>query len=402
MEYRPIAPAELQQVWRADEYCFFTEEQDREWFEHRMLPQYLRGMFDADGRLKAALANFPFTVLVEGARIGMGAVAGVASWPEYRREGNVGELMLHLLHEEKEKGVALSALYPFKQSFYRRYGWDVASAWLRHEIPLSELAPYRRSEGVIERCFPGEEDWRVLAELYAAVAARRNGFVVRETESIWKDWVNPQWEPPQYHLHTALWRPEAGARPEGYLLYRFVKDDKGERLLNLWELTATTTAAERGLLGFVAQHDSQVRAAIHRTPRDYPLWHLVENTKDVKSELRSGWMLRFVDMAAAFTARLWRGAPDASFTIGVSDDQLPWNRGTFRLTFEAGHAALVPAPAETPVLAADVRTWVQLYTGLIRPSQAVTTGRLTCTDPAALRTLEYATAGKEMWFYEFF
>jgi predicted acetyltransferase len=122
----------------------------------------------------------------------------------------------------------------------------------------------------------------------------------------------------------------------------------------------------------------------------------------VKTELRSGWMLRMVDLAAAFTARPWRGAPDATFAISVADELLPWNSGTFRLSFEAGHAALVPAPTEMPALAADVRTWVQFYAGFIRPSQAAATGRLTCTDPAALRTLEYATAGKEMWFYEFF
>ncbi|HWH69146.1 MAG TPA: sterol carrier protein domain-containing protein, partial [Candidatus Sulfotelmatobacter sp.] len=116
----------------------------------------------------------------------------------------------------------------------------------------------------------------------------------------------------------------------------------------------------------------------------------------------SGWMLRFVDISEAFAARPWPGAPDARFAIGVVDEHLPWNSGTFRLTFESGRCTLTPAPAETPVLTADQRVWAQIYAGFIQPGQAMATGRLTCTDESALRALSLAAAGKEMWFYEFF
>ncbi|HWI63564.1 MAG TPA: GNAT family N-acetyltransferase [Symbiobacteriaceae bacterium] len=403
MQYRPVTQAEIEKLRRAEEYCFFISPDDYDpWVQRMMQPDYLRGIFGDDGELKAGLVNFPYQMYIGGAKLGMGGIAGVVSWPEHRREGNVGDLLVRLLHEEKEKGIPLSALYPFKQPFYRRYGWEVTAAWLSHEFPPELLAPYRASEGSIRRYAPGDADWRELERIYSAKFAARYGYLVRETEEFWADWVNPLWSRWGNMCHTAVWRPAPDRDPEGYLLYRFWKDDKGEQFFVVKELVALTPAAERGLWGYVAQHDSQVKSVRHRTLRDYPVWHLVENTKEMKSTLQSGWMLRFVDLQAAFEQRPWHGAPDGSFVIGVQDGHLPWNNGTFRLTFAAGRCTLTPAPAETAVLAADQRTWAQLYAGFVQPEVAVGTGKLTCSDNRTLQLLSQAIAGKELWFYEFF
>jgi len=401
MEYRAVKAEEILPLRRAEEYCFYISPADYDPFvERKMAPEHLRGIFGADGELKAGLINFPFKLYMGGARLGMGGIAGVVSWPEYRREGNAGEMLLRLLHEEKEKGVPLSTLYPFKQSFYRRYGWEVASAWLSHLIPMEQLSPYRRAEGAVRRFAPGEADWRALEAIYAAKYATGFGYMVRETETYYGNWVNQLWSKWGSIYHTALWYPAGERQAEGYLLYRIVKEE--HHIFEVKELVALTPAAERGLWGYVAQHDSQVNWVRHRTLRDYPVWHLVENTRDVKSTLNSGWMLRFVDIKAAFEERPWPGAPDGSFVIGVSDAHLPWNHGTFRLAFESGRCSLVPAPTEIPVLTADQRVWAQLYAGFVRPEAAVASGHFSCADEKAMCILSRATAGKEMWFYEFF
>lgn len=398
MQYRTLNADEIQTYIHAEEYCFFIDPKDFQPFiEQKMKPETIRGIVGDDGELKAGLINWPFQVYAGGAKLAMGGVAGVVSWPEHRRGGNVGELLIRLLHEEKEKGVPLSSLYPFKQAFYRQYGWEVASAWLGHEIASAQLAPYRKAEGLVRRFAPGTADWRQLTAIYTAKYSGRFGYVVRETETAWTDWGF--WGAP---THTALWYPHQGAEPQGYMLYRFAKNDQGKQTMIVRELVGLSPASERGLWGFAAQHDSQVGTVLIRTPRDYPMWHLVENTRDVKSTLDTGWMLRLVDARAAFEQRPWHGAPNASFAIGVADQHLPWNNGTFRLTFEAGRCTLTPAQAETPVLSADQRTWAQVYAGLDRPEQAAATDRLRCTDPTALRILSQATAGQEMWFYEYF
>jgi predicted acetyltransferase len=396
-----LRPDEISAFRRAEEYCFHITPADYDGFvAHKLKVEETRAIFGDDGELKAGLINFPLTLYMGGARMGMGAVAGVVSLPEFRREGNVGELLRGLIAEEKEKGVPLSGLYPFKQAFYRQFGWELASHWLGHSIAVEELAPYRRSSGTVERYAAAEADWRELERIYSTAHSQDYGYVVRETESFWRDWTLQTWGQAAYY--AALWRPSRDARPEGYLIYRFNKADDGAMELVIRELVALTREAEAGLWGYVAQHDSQVKKVQYRTLRDYPLSHLVENTRGVKSTLESGWMLRFIDVKAAIEGRPWPGAQDGSAVIGITDEQAPWNAGSWRLTFTAGHANLERAEAEIPALAASTNTWVQLYAGVLRPDQAARTGRLTCSEDRALQLLARATAGTEMWFYEFF
>ncbi len=52
----------------------------------------------------------------------MGGVAGVATYPEYRRSGYVKELLQHSLQTMKKDGYTVSMLHPFAVSFYRKYG----------------------------------------------------------------------------------------------------------------------------------------------------------------------------------------------------------------------------------------------------------------------------------------
>jgi hypothetical protein len=53
-------------------------------------------------------------------------------------------------------------------------------------------------------------------------------------------------------------------------------------------------------------------------------------------------------------------------------------------------------------VSASVQTWAQWYAGFVRPDQAVATGRLSATDVRSLDLLAAATAGEEMFFFEFF
>lgn len=402
MEYRSLRPEEVVLLRRAEEYCFHVAPSEYDAFVmHKMRPEECRGIFGPDGDLLAGMINFPLQVYMGGARLKMGGIAGVVSWPESRRAGYVAELLVRSIAEMKEAEWPLSSLYPFKQPFYRRYGWEVTAAWVQHEFAPDLLTQYRGNQGTVRRYAPGEANWLELARLYNEAFSHRFGYIARETEAFWSDWVNPLWSPWGNIYHTAVWSPAPGAAAEGYLLYRFVKEDDS-RIFMVKELAALTPAAEQGLWGFVAQHDSQVKAVRHRTPREYPLWHLVENTTGTKSTLGSGWMLRLVDLKPAFEQRPWPGAPDGALTFAVTDAQAPWNQGTWRLSFESGHATLSPAPTATPDLTTHITTLAQLYAGFVKPGEAVRTGRLTCADPRALKLLAQATTDTEMWFYEFF
>jgi predicted acetyltransferase len=81
----------------------------------------------------------------------MGGIAGVATWPEYRRNGNVADLVKHALQQMKEDGCAISYLHPFKVSFYHKYGWELIANKNTYEWSKDYLAAFPSISGRIKR-----------------------------------------------------------------------------------------------------------------------------------------------------------------------------------------------------------------------------------------------------------
>ncbi|HLN60797.1 MAG TPA: GNAT family N-acetyltransferase [Symbiobacteriaceae bacterium] len=388
MTYRAIQPAEIPQ-WRAfEEYCFRIKPADFDvWMATLFRIENVRAYFGRSGEMLAALTLFPFAVYMDGRRMAMGGIGGVASVPENRRGGYVGQALVGSLAEMKERQMPISTLYPFKQAFYRRYGWEVAAARVEHKIPLDLLAGYRKAGGVVRRYLPGQPPVELLEQVYGAWAAPQRGRLVRESDWHWTAFIA------RAAYHTAVWHPEAGAAPEGYLIYRLDEDR-----LHVHDFVAATRAAERALLGYMANHDSQVKFALLRTGREYPLWHLVDDTYPVESKLHAGWQLRLVDLQAAFEGRPWPADVRGSLTMQVADEHAPWNAGTWRVTFEGGAAVVRRAPGAVAGLAATVQTWAQLYAGFVRPEVALANDRLAVADRSGMELLGQALRGPGMDF----
>ncbi len=60
---------------------------------------------------------------IRGKIFPMGGIASVASHPSARRKGYVKTLIKHIFNTFREQGVPVSCLYPFKESFYHRFGY---------------------------------------------------------------------------------------------------------------------------------------------------------------------------------------------------------------------------------------------------------------------------------------
>lgn len=402
MEYRPIRESEIP-VWRAlEEYAFLLTPAGFEPYMQNVFQlEQARGLFDEAGSLVATLVLDPFRLYWEGKTLTMGGIASVASPPEARRRGHVRQLMVAVLAEMKERGMALSALYPFEEGFYRRFGWGDAAAQVRHTIPVTMLQPLQRAPGQIRRLAGGWENWSEFDPIYTRWASSRRGMIVRGSETHWRRRVNGPNKQISTPLHAAIWSPSRGAEPEGYMLYQFEEAGDGHRFA-IREWVALTPSALEGLLGFAANHDSRVQAVTLKALPDLPLWHLMPAPMDLQNQVAPAFQVRLVDLARAFAERPWPGDLSGSLTIGVQDEQAPWNSGGWGITFEAGHATAEPTTIDNPDLMASIEVWSQIYAGGITPLQAQRLGRLTAATPAAVGLLTRATAGDPLFLFEFF
>lgn len=89
---------------------------------------------EADGEVRATAGVLPLEVFVDGRPVAMGGITAVATHAAYRRRGYAGELMRAALGGMRERRVYLSMLHPSAHSFYRRYGWELATEAISYRL----------------------------------------------------------------------------------------------------------------------------------------------------------------------------------------------------------------------------------------------------------------------------
>jgi len=94
---------------------------------------------DDDETMLATMTVVPWTANFDGHAVGMGGIGGVASLPQYRRGGAIRACFGAALPDMYADGTLLSYLYPFSTSFYRKFGYELGSDWVKCRLKLSGI-----------------------------------------------------------------------------------------------------------------------------------------------------------------------------------------------------------------------------------------------------------------------
>jgi len=142
---------------------------------------------ELDGQIVSSLVLYPFTAFVRGQRVAMTGVGSVAVSPEQRRRGIAEAFLKAMFREMRQEGRALSILYPFRGSFYRKLGYGTVElahtlAFTPANLPASEEARRTRRLMLPDRL--------AVQELYARVAQQQGHFAL-ERRPEW--WANRLW-----------------------------------------------------------------------------------------------------------------------------------------------------------------------------------------------------------------
>ncbi|MFC7175968.1 GNAT family N-acetyltransferase [Halosegnis marinus] len=301
-------------------------------------PRIRRGLYPADGDEPLTLcSSYPFETRLRGATLPMGGVSTVATPPEHRRKGYVGEMLRELCREYRDTGTPLSALWPFKHPFYAQFGWATTSRYLAWSCEPSALRSAAATGGTWERVDP--DAWADLDAVHRAATEDRPLSLDR-SEAWWRERQLRGWDSDPY---VYLWRDDDG-EPRAYVAYR-IEGDWGDRT---FEARANHAAADREafrhLLGFLADHDSQVGTVRFRTAVDCPLHDMVADPAELDCELNPGPMARLVDVPATLDALDY--PTDSSLALGLVDPLLDEVTGTYDLAVAGGRATVERTAAD--------------------------------------------------------
>lgn len=307
-----------------------------------------------------------------GARVAVGGIASVGVAPESRGSGVASRLLAHLHAAARERGDALTVLYPFRQGFYTQLGYAATTPY--RQLQLSPAAVPWKQELTVRAA--GGADRDAMKSTWEAAGRARTGMHVR-TESVWRARLTDE---------RATWLVVDGDRGvEGHVAWTVEQTEpEGATTLAILEMAARSDRAARSLWAAVAAQRDQVTEVRVDVADDDPIDRaFVDPDRDRFGSLRAphpigrlalGPMVRIVDVERALLSRGWLGSGRLALDAG---------EGTVVLSVEDGVATLSPSRIE-PALTLDRATLAALAFGGLRPSQAARFGWVTARREATL------------------
>ena len=167
------------------------------------------------------------------------------------------------------------------------------------------------------------ENWAALDDAYETRAAGET-LGLRRDERWWRERVLDD------DAYVYAW--ERGGETRGYVVYTFVSGSEGmdDRRIEVADMAAVDDDALCGLLGFLADHESQASEVKLHAPDD-TLLDRVPTPGDVKCLVHTGPMVRAVDVTDALERVPYPDGASADLTVAVTDDTVAWNDGAFEL-----------------------------------------------------------------------
>jgi len=312
MIVRTLTPADLDAHCRVSSAAFIWEYTPGE----DSFPENvtLLGCFDDDGELMADLEYFVRQVTWGGGAVPCVCIGGVASLPHRRHGGAVRKLFEELECRAQAEGWALGALYPFADSYYRKFGYERRFHSLRLTVPMRVIEAFaagvpRDEMGSLELYENGNLTEELL-RVYNTFARQRPLMPHRDETRLraHSDETDLRWfysRPFEKCEYCYLWISPAG-QFEGYLQY---KVDRAAGTVYVNEFCPLTGAAMRGMLCFLRGYASKAESvAFAQLPPDTPVLAALGEYSAMRAELAFGPSLRFYD-ARITPEALRKGVP---------------------------------------------------------------------------------------------
>ncbi|WP_232688495.1 GNAT family N-acetyltransferase [Halobacterium zhouii] len=374
-DFRPVPENRLDEFQSMVRYAFYPEQgpsddsddegdgsdQDETPESERIGEAY--GLFEGDD-LRAVCRLIEFTTRVRGRAHSLDGLSAVASPPETRRRGFTSQMLHDALAESRDRGTYLSALWPFKRSFYANYGWATSNRGVRHECDpevLSFALDYRHGEFVRLDA----DDWERLDAVHDQHGADYE-LTMERTEEWWRNRVFEGWREDPY-----VYGWERDGQLAAYVAYSF--DSGEEDTLQVRDWAHVDHDARLALLRFLADHDSQVDQIGFWTPPSEDVLDLVPDGDDIESTLSLAPMFRLVDVPRALEALPFPDETTTDLVLDIADPLADWNDDTYRLEVVNG-TATVERSDEDPDARLGVGALSQLYVGYRSADELATVG----------------------------
>jgi predicted acetyltransferase len=349
-----------------------------------------------DGVAVGTATSLSLTMWMRGAAFPCQGVAYVGTIKTHRRgsssrsAGVATRVMHETLRIARERGEVLSALMPFRASFYEHFGFGLVERRCDWTVPLSVL-PAGAFEGVH---FFEPADLPEL-RLCRQRMAQRGQCDVERSASMW-DWALKKSD----DGFVVVDRPGPGGPVNGWAYFKHSAEN-GKDLLRVAEIGGDDTAGLLRLLHFFASLRDQYASAVFTLPADAQLNRLLRETQlphrpvnhaTAECRTHTRMQLRILDprrlIEAMHLPTQYRGA--VNLAIRECDEGEPRRShvSRFRLEIAEGRGlvttgAAAPGGVSAATFECADTTWAAVVSGDLPATAALRLGLATGDAPAA-------------------
>jgi predicted acetyltransferase len=288
----------------------------------------------------------------------------------------------------REREHLLSALMPWRASYYEHFGYGLVERRAEWTVPLTIL-PTEDCSGLR---FMSDDDKTAMDEARNRMIARGQGDIER-SQTCWDDYFDRRSTDGFIVVDP---RPEGGLR--GWMFYR-LEDVGGKNVLRVADLVYDSIEALRRQLSFLGSLRDQYSTVLLMMPVDLPLNLLLKETQvphrgvphataDVKVHTRM--QVRVLDhsrlLAAMHLPKHHKGS--AVFEVRESEGFA----SKFHIDVEAGRASAKPTEASPDMVCSD-RIWAGIVMGDLSINKAAELELVEVNRPAAIAALSAFSDG---------
>lgn len=349
-----------------------------------------------ENRIVAAVGAREFTQRFGREDLSMSGIWGVVTLPEYRGTGLASRVIGQILHDARERGTLVSALYPATLRPYRRLGYELAGTFTEHQVPLDDL-PGGGELDVVE--YDPRHDLDEVRTCYRRSVRDANGPIDCDEARWWPERIMGPGPKEKIHRAVVARGTEGVEAYASFVLENVPGDLSITFQIECKHLVFSTIDGLRSLLRYLHAFRGVGQTLRFVGPPADPLAMLVEEQR-VRPVRTFRWMLRLLDVPGAIAAR---GYPPISgeAVISVEDEMFADNRGPWRVEADGGKVTVTEGGAAGDALEMDIRTLSSMYSGYLAPSDAGRLG-LIDGDHSAIGFLADLFAGPAPWIHDFF
>ena len=312
---------------------------------------------DDEKTVMGTLTVNDYLVNFDGNTCRMGGIGGVATLPQYRRQGCIRSCFNAALQDMYSDGYILSYLYPFSTAYYRKFGYESCIQKQFLTVQLSTLkpdsvtgefrmnhprAPLTEAIRCIDRCW--EQTFNMM---------------VQHNENYY-DWTR-ECIPAERMEYTYVYYAADGT-PKAYTTFR------PERLPESRHLNCSRFffADREGFHGLMELFKSM--AADHKTvtfvlPAVPAMQYLLSELalESVDCVCKTTGMVRVINVKKALEMTKYRGS--GRISIEITDAQIAENNHTYTIDFADGRAVSVTTTGNSADVKMDITAFSALLLG---------------------------------------